>query len=226
MKNLIVFVFIFCFSLTHKGQDPNPNASNNTGNPNPMAGSSVSTTNFTKESIYSEKSITYFGLDLSLMNLLSYSKLGKDQEYLSSLEELVKMNNNTMSESKVKSWFDKKEVKIDESFTSTEFKKYLAPKWIVNQTTSIDPEKIKEHLKNYKTTGTGLGLVIIVELFNETTRNGNMFFVWFDVATKDIVYYKRSYGVQHAGITIEGTWDYSVVDATKYYVDNYFKKKK
>lgn len=201
------------------------NSGTTSGDPNPL-NSSQTTSEYTKESIYSEKSITYYGLDLSLMNLLSYSKLGKDQEYLPSLDELVAMNNKTMSESKVKSWFDKKEVKVDESFTSTEYKKFLAPKWIVNQTTSVDPEKLKQHIKNYKTTGSGLGLVIIVELFNETTRNGNMFFVWFDIETKDIVYLKRSYGVQHAGITIEGTWDYSVVDATKYYVDNYFKKKK
>lgn len=220
MKKHILFALCICYSAKFVSQNSTPNS-----DPNPLA-APVASTKYTKESIYSEKSITYFGLDLSLMNLLSYSKVGMEDKYAPSLDELIKMNNSTMSESKVKSWFDKKEVKVDLSFTSTEYKKFLAQKWIVNQTQNIEPDKIKQHLQNYKTTGTGIGLVIIPELFNETTRNGNMFFVWFDIETKALIYLKRSYGVQHAGVTIEGTWDYSIVDATKYYVDNYFKKKK
>ncbi len=220
-KHLIAILLIGQAALIWAQNENN----SGTSDPNPLA-TGTAKTNYTKESIYSEKSITYFGLDLSLMNLLSYTKLGKDETYLQSLDELVKINNSTMSESRVKSWFNKKEVKIDHSFTSSEYKNYMSKKWIVNQTQNIDQARIQQHLLNYKTSGTGVGLVIIPELFNENTRNGNMFFVWFDIETKAIIFLKRSYGVQSNGITIEGTWDYSVVDATKYYVDNYFKKKK
>ena len=220
-KQLFTLLFLGSSVLTIAQNENNTQP----GDPNPLS-SSTAKTNFTKESIYSEKSITYFGLDLSLLNLLSYTKLGKDETYLQSLDELVKINNSTMSESRVKSWFNKKEVKIDHSFTSSEYKNYLTKKWIVNQTQNIDQARIQQHLLNYKTTGSGIGLVIIRDLFNENSRNGNMFFVWFDIETKAIIYLKRSYGVQSNGVTIEGTWDYSVVDATKYYVDNYFKKKK
>lgn len=233
---------MFSFSLTgsvnataKKNQSTNYNSSN--GDPNPMsAGRNNSSgnsgnsggnasTSYTKKDIYSIPSVTFMGLDVSMLTYISYNKVGMDAKYTKDLDVLIKNYNNEMNTNRVRMWFGKKNAIIDKSMANG-YSQYLKPNWISNQTQFITVDMIQQHLLNYKTTGQGIGLVVIPEMFNEITKMSNIYFVWFDTDTKAIVHTQQTFARPGGGVTIAGIWDAALIEATKNYVDQYYKKEK
>lgn len=205
--------------------DPNPNANKNNGQSNSGNSGGFGTTAYNKKDIYTIPSITFMGLDLSLMTYISYNKVGLEQKNEKSLDELTKNYNAEMNQGRVRMWYGKQNVNIDKSM-SYAFHQYMKPNWISNQTQFITLETIQQHLNNYKTSGQGIGLVVIPEMFNEITKMSNIYFVWFDTDTKAIIHTQQTFARPGGGVSIAGIWDVALIDATKNYVDQYYKKEK
>ncbi len=70
-----------------------------------------------------------------------------------------------------------------------------------------------------------MGLVLFPELFNEDRDNYTVEFVWFDIETKAVVHTQKISGRGHGGATLAG-WGDALTQATKTYIDQYYKKEK
>ena len=68
-------------------------------------------------------------------------------------------------------------------------------------------------------------MVLIPEQFNEDRDNYTVEFVWFDVSSKAIIHNQKISGRAHGGATQAG-WRDALIDATKNYIDQFYKKEK
>ncbi len=176
-----------------------------------------------KNSIYNEADITWFGADFSLFTYTFVRKEGKENELLKHINTWQKGYGKEVPAAKLKGWLKKKYVASDEDFVQNLYKTKLKQNWISSDYHDVSNAEIQEHLKNYNSNGKGIGLVLIPELFNEDRNNYTVEFVWFDIATKSIIDTQKITGKGSGGGTLSG-WIDAMLDATKTYVDKFYKR--
>lgn len=192
-------------------------------NPNLPAAKIIS--KYTKADIYKESNITWFGLDFSLFNLVYSKKTERDGELRGRISSLQKRYEKEIPQAKLCGWFSKTNLSSDKEYSESLYNIHLKQNWISNDYHDISSNEIQEHLKKYKSNGKGIGLVLIPEIFNEDKAKYTVEFVWFDIETKVIVHTQKISGRGKGGLAM-ASWDDALLEATKIYVDKYYKKEK
>ena len=102
---------------------------------------------------------------------------------------------------------------------------HLSPVWITTENHVVSNSEIEAHISKYNVSETGIGLVFIVENLNKNIKKSSGYFIWFDMNSKKIVLSQKVMGRPSAG-GLSSYWGRSLEDATRFYVDNIYKRKK
>lgn len=201
-----------------KGNKPKPiNNSENTAK-------NSTSSNLTKNNIY-DFSVVWMGLDFSLFNFISSKKVGEELEYKKNILIWQKEFHSEIGSEKLGKWLKKTKFIDDRSFSESLYNNNLNRSWIKSQKTTLSIDKIQKHLLSYKSSNHGIALVFIPEIFDENEKEIIMNIVWFDVDTKAIIH---NQSVTFKGVntgTMTNRWGGALIDCTKTYVDQYFRKK-
>lgn len=198
--------------------------SNYTSNSSDLISSSSSTSNLSKNSIY-EASVVWMGLDFSLFNFVSNKKIGEEQEHKKNIIIWQREFNSQTGSEKLGKWLKKTTYIDDRSYTENLYNTYLNNTWISPQKQTLSRDKIQKHLSLYKSKHHGLALVFIPEAFDEVEREITIQIVWFDLDSKSLV---NIQSVNFKGVnpgTMTNRWGAALLDCTKTYIDQYFRKK-
>ncbi len=209
-----------------KGNDKNTtslsNQSSSSDLTQPSSNSSLS--NISKNSIY-DASVVWMGLDFSLFNYVSNKKIGEEQEHKKNISIWQNEFHTQTGSEKLGKWLKKTKYIDDRSFTENLYNSNLNRSWIVSQKTTLSNDKIQKHLLSYKSTNHGIALVFIPETFDETEREITIHVVWFDLDSKAIV---SSQPINFKGVnpgTMSNRWGAALLDCTRTYINQYFRKK-
>lgn len=184
--------------------------------------SSVSS-NLTKNAIYYSSSI-WLGLDFSLFTYVSRKKIGEEQKHYKYINAWQKEFGKAVPEKKLAHWLGKP-MFMDESYNVENlYQQNLSSQWIQESSNYLSPDKIQKQLQSYKSNNHGLALVFIPGIFNETEGQLSLNVVWFDMDTKTIVHLQEV-SVKTGPATMTGRWLDGLVEATKVYVDKYYRKR-
>jgi len=167
--------------------------------------------------IYGMDTVIWFGADFSLFRLSNARKMGKEeklQEYIFAWNVEYK---NSISNVKLKSWFNAKKVVNDKAFTDDAYVSFIPEQWIVAERHKITRAQIESHVKKVTTENTGLGLIYLIENMykgapvgvpsNDPPSTVHGYFVWFDIASRDIIHIYESGGRPSTSpYSVSGQW--------------------
>ncbi len=210
-----------------KGTNKNTTNSSNISSSSITQPSSISpspSTGISKNSIY-DASVVWMGLDFSLFNYVSNKKVGEEQEHKKNIPIWQSEFHNQTGSEKLGKWLKKTQYIDDRSYTENLYNTNLNRSWIISQKTTLSKDKIQKHLLSYKTTKHGLALVFIPETFDEIEREITIQIIWFDLDSKAIVSVQS---INFKGVnpgTMSNRWGAALLDCTKTYIDQYFRKK-
>ena len=211
-----------------KGNTKNTSNSSNLSSSSSVVQSSSNTssppTSISKNSIY-DPSVVWMGLDFSLFNYVSNKKVGEEQEHKKNIPIWQSEFHSQTGSEKLGKWLKKTKYIDDRSYTENLYTSNLNRSWIVSQKTALSKDKIQKQLSSYKSTNHGLALVFIPETFDEIEREITIQIVWFDLDSKAIVSLQS---INFKGVnpgTMSNRWGAGLLDCTKTYIDQYFRKR-
>lgn len=178
------------------------------------------------ESIKNAKTLTYYGLDFSLIKFVKPQDSEKD-------EELRKFLGAWLA-------FYQKEIP-PETFIKTrlKFKNYdfndysvqirtdsVKKDWVVIATREITIDDISAVIRTYNLgNDNGLGFVIHPVEFNNLKKTTKCYFTFFDISTKKILWITETSGELGIGIVgVTGLYGYGMVHCTLTYLDKVYSK--
>jgi hypothetical protein len=176
--------------------------------------------------IKSAQEVTYYGLDFSLLKFISPSNAFKDQEikeqYLGAW--LAFYQKEIPPEKYLRKWIDFKEG-FNYNPGSVQIRmESISNDWVVVTPINISKDQVIETIKSYQLPeNAGLGFVIHPVVFDEITKEVFCFFTFFNIKTKEI-YWIVETKEEGMGIGLKQIYGLGLVQTTKYYVDEVYKK--
>lgn len=194
MSKYALFIFLFistsCFTQ----------GSNNAGTPE----------------VYAADSIVWFGADFSQFNLCNQKKIGQDDKlyvYIQAWKEQYDKLANT----KLASLLKREKVFNDKAYTDLVYQELKGNQWIYNNEPkdALTASDLQDELNDYESEfEEGIGLVFFVNGFNKKIPSVTGYFVWFDVASKEIIHIYNAQGKPstqyYNSWGVEVTWDKSL----------------
>jgi hypothetical protein len=150
--------------------------------------------------IYGNDTVIWFGADFSLFRLSNPKKMEQDEKLYEYIYAWNLEYKNTISNVKLASWLKAKKVVNDKDFTDSAYESYLTSNWIIEDKHEITLDEIEEHLKNYTSENSGIGLTFILENFKKepsgpgATSKVHGYFIWFDIDSKKIIHSSKISG--------------------------------
>lgn len=185
------------------------------------------------ELIFSANEIVYYGLDFTHFKISDFKKINQGQEMKTKyFPALVGRFNNDMPPERVGNYLRKSSVGdlnfIGDLNTIQLLIKDMNPDDIVLANTFIlTNDSIAEIVKNYKLKETnGIGFVQIGESFNKAERYLTVFYVFFDIASREVLFSIKPKGLPGSKW---GFTDYlynGLMDTYSIFIDYYRKEKK
>jgi hypothetical protein len=207
----IYFLSFFVFSLAVTFAQKKNSSSNS------------STTRLTKNDIYGS-SVVWMGLDFSLLNYVSKKKVGEEQKHLKYVGAWQKEFTKSIPEKKLAQWLGKTLFMSENYYVENLYRENLNRPWMLEYSNSLSSEKIQTQIQTYKSNNQGLALVFIPGVFNETEGLLTLNIVWFDLDTRAIIDLKEV-SVKAGPASMTSRWLDGLIEATKNYVDKYYKKR-
>jgi hypothetical protein len=183
--------------------------------------------------LYSEKELTYFGLDFTKAALCGNFSVFGDESYKPSVirdKYMVGWNRIVAKEKdkyNFKDAYKKESVNYDIEVTinrnnaidTTKIFEYINKDLVSPHLTQEDIAKIVKKY-DYSNVSTGLGLVYVVDFFNKNNEEGCIWVVFFDVVTKKIIH-AEAFKEKAGGIGLRNYWARTVYNTLNTSKDAY-----
>jgi len=168
------------------------------------------------QSKYKYDSIVYFGIDVSRVRINDAPKVARTIEYsqlyppawIGYVEKEMPPDGYVRKSLGFRNFFYGQK-QISESSVKVD------PRFIIGYDYSLDKDTLTEIVKAYKLTYySGLGLVLIPELFSKPSEKAHTWVVFFDIRTRQILYKCNTLGdCGHMGYTAH--WASGIIDGYK-----------
>lgn len=190
---------------------------------NSVKPTNVKSSNLTKNDIYGSSAV-WMGLDFSLFTFVSKKKVGEEQKHYKFISIWQKDYGKAVPDKKIAHWLGKPML-MDESYNVEGlYLQNLNSQWIKESSSFLSQDKIETQLKLYKSNNHGLALVFIPGVFNETEGQLSLNVVWFDLDTRTIINLQEV-SVKAGPNTMASRWIDGLIEATKTYVDKFYRKR-
>lgn len=137
--------------------------------------------------------ITWYGLDLTKVKVVGEVKPGKEivDTYFIGWNNVVA---NEREKYNISSTFRKDQVHYEIGMIG-KMNQQRDPSTVVTQERhEITEDELASHIKSYETTGSGVGLVFVVENFDKHNEEGTMWVTFFDKESKRILLARKMSG--------------------------------
>lgn len=183
------------------------------------------------EKVKNCETFTYFGIDFSMFRLNHTRKAGTEYKiieyfpaWISEFDaEWVKDPYN----SKMRKSFKKKKVLEQKQKVQSLYKKLEGEEWVTFSGDNITMDDIQKQIQTYELNPgtTGVGFVIIVELFDKPSEKAYVDLVFFDIESRNILWYYKTYGyANQSGMTRH--WANAISSAYLHFLMAYDRSRK
>ncbi|HET6226306.1 MAG TPA: hypothetical protein VFF27_08510 [Bacteroidia bacterium] len=178
-------------------------------------------TTYTKDDVLAAKSIHFYGFEISQLKLADNSRMGQDlSKFMVGFNELMIKRYN-QKEFEIHLWKGKNNVLTNYTPTQNEIPGINYGKFVVQSCQKLTNDSLTALIKKYELPETkGIGSVLVFKCFDRTTKSIDLSLVFFDIATRTIIYSEDLLSVDKNGYEYMADWKKGAIVA----MDRLFKK--
>src|SRR5690554_5519345 len=157
--------------------------------------------------------ITWFGLDLTQVNVVAEVKPGKEvvDVYFVGWNNIIANERDKYDFAKA---FKKDQVHYEIGMVG-ELNQQRDPSTVITQQRhEISEDELAKHIQTYTTSGSGVGLVFVVENFDKPNEEGTIWVTFFDIESKRILL-ARKMSAKAGGFGFRNYWARTVYNVLK-----------
>jgi hypothetical protein len=136
--------------------------------------------------------MTYYGVDLTYLVLTDHEKFGQEEDLKRYILPWALEFNNKVDANKISKFFSRynSAFQLKTSINTTaDINKNKTGDWISLDAFELPTSKLMNHVESYDLKETeGVGFVIIAENFNKETARASVFYTFFDIRTREILW--------------------------------------
>ncbi|NOX86924.1 MAG: hypothetical protein GXO86_13335 [Chlorobi bacterium] len=175
--------------------------------------------------IFFRQDIVFYGFDMTYLKLTNPTKLGHGVEIVQKYYEgwNDELTNHVLPIKDIRHWMDKRTMFVGKSvFPNYRFMNYQD--FVIANNYCIPYEDLEKIVKSYVLgEKNGLGMVVVLENFNKEREYSLIWVVFFDIATREILFAAETSGKAGGGGMVKH-WTVGVEQAfTKMFMDNIYK---
>ena len=178
------------------------------------------------ERVFNASTVTYYGVDMSMVKLTNSLKIGQDdliRHYLYAW--ITTFEKELPPEKYISKWLRKKDGFTFEPEEVQRRTELVDEEWILRESYSFDLEKLTKIIASYDLEqNSGLGFVINAENFNKQHEYMSLYYTFFDIGTRKILWATKIKG-EPGGWGMNGFWSNGLTNSIKTYIDKCYKKK-
>lgn len=183
---------------------------------------------YNTKAVINAPSILWYGFDVSNSHMLDFAKFQKGELILgANIPAILAMLEKTHTEKDIKRLTKKDSVIMDMVTLQDLYENIDPDKFIVHRNREISIDSIKTIVKNYSLPQkTGMGFVVIVEMFNKPDTYVTGYVTFFDIATRSIYYAAKMKGTA-GGTGFNRYWGNGINSLTERFIfSGYYRKMK
>jgi len=176
----------------------------------------------TKKEVIEANKVIFYGYDYSKFKINDPKRMGQDIR--SHIFVWTGICLSDLPDKKMAKWIDKDSVVYNLDPTLSINKSLRSDDLTTIGKYTLDKDSIQSMINKYQLSETsGIGFVITLECFDNTTKRTSAYFTFFDIATKKIIV--SDYVSSHSGNSYNrvSDWGEAVVIAVKRYIPVYIK---
>jgi len=176
--------------------------------------------------VFEEKEMTFYGYDYSHFKLADAKKFGKSKEDKDNMISIwTDWLNKYISQELLQKRMYKTKVTMNGAVTEALNKNVKLADNLVEERYFLEKENIPTWIKNYNLPETeGMGFVAIMECYYRGKDKASMHFVFFDIATRDILASIPFETKEADGGGLEEYWGKAAEFNFKKYIADHYKK--
>jgi hypothetical protein len=169
-----------------------------------------------KSDVFASKIFNFYGYDYTMLKLADGSRMGQDfKKFFPSLSKIL-LGEYNQKEFEIMFRKGKYNIPFNTIPTETENEKINNGKFVTNDPHKISADLLSSMIKKYELPEKqGIGSVIIFECFNREANTVSAYMVFFDIATKTIIYSKDVDSHDGNGYQYMGDWKKASIKAVK-----------
>jgi len=173
--------------------------------------------------VINSPSITYYGVDMSILKLTNPEKIGQDEHIRHYLNAWISTFERELPpEEYIAKWLKKDHFTFEPRDVQKRTE-LVGEEWIIWEDYSFTIDKLKEIIKSYELKkDDGLGFVINIENFNKPNEYISAYFTFFDIQTREILWASKIKG-EPGGWGMNGFWSNGLTNTTKVFIDKNYK---
>ena len=178
------------------------------------------------DKVFNSLSVVYYGVDMSMLKLTNPEKIGQDNFARHYIYAWISTYAKELPPEKyISKWLKKKDNFTFESEDVQKRTELVDEKWIIWEDYSFSLEQLKEIIQSYDLKqNSGLGFVINAENFNKKHEYMTLYYTFFDIQTREILWTTKIKGVP-GGWGMNGFWSNGLTNTLKIYIDKCYKMK-
>ena len=176
--------------------------------------------------VFNSTSLVYYGVDMSMLKLSNPMKIGQDNSVRHYIYAWISTFEKELPPDKyISKWLNMKNGFTFEPEDVQQRAELVDEKWIIRGDYSFSFEQLKEIIKSYDLNqSNGLGFVINAENFNKQHEYMTLYYTFFDIRTREILWTTKIKGVP-GGWGMNGFWSNGLTNSLKIFIDKSYKKK-
>lgn len=179
----------------------------------------------TVKDVYTIKTLTFYGYDFSNLKIADETRIGQPLKKQFIPFSLFLEDN--FPKNKMKSIFRKDTLNFNLMPTGLANEKTNNDKIATVNPQNISGDRLSIIISNYETTEKeGIAYVIIFECFDREAKTVSAYMVFFDIATRNILYSTHTVSFDRNGYNYMGDWKPACLFAVRKLLDNYKTEKK
>ena len=178
------------------------------------------------DEVFNSPSVVYYGVDMSMLKLTNPLKIGQDDNIRHYIYAWISTFEKELPPEKyIGKWLKKKDNFTFEPEDVQKRAELVDENWIIREDYSFSFDQLKEIIQSYDLKqNSGLGFVINAENFNKKHEYMTLYYTFFDIQTREILWSTKIKGVP-GGWGMNGFWSNGLTNSIKIFIDKNYKKK-
>ncbi|HEX8515765.1 MAG TPA: hypothetical protein VF868_06155 [Bacteroidia bacterium] len=182
--------------------------------------------NYTSETdVFNIKTVSFYGFDYTRLRIVDENRIGQPlKKFLFNLNIFL---GKQIPKKKMQAWLRKDTVQMDIAHSA------VMNDAIVNgRIASMDPyifpkDSLNSFISGYRlNTKEGIGYSIIFESFNKADKTVSAYLVFFDIATKKVIYHEYERSLNRNSYNYVNDWKPAALEAATHLFEKYRAKRK
>jgi hypothetical protein len=178
-----------------------------------------------KTDVFNSKSLTFYGFDYTKLRIVDGNRIGQQlKKFLFNLNTFL---SKEIPKKKMQAWLRKDTVHMDLAHSTSMNDAIVNGRIAVMDPYSFPADSLSSFISGYQLNAKeGIGYSIIFESFNKEDKTASAYLVFFDIATKKVIYHEYERSLNRNSYNYINDWKPAAFEAVKHLFSKYGDSRK